>query len=169
MTELQFIVLKIIKARMQFPTFKKEILKVQNQYHELKVTYKKTKIDPWLSCPLENCQHLTIIDLFEKEGIEYWTPSNASATQHPYWKRLKKYNEGDGYIQQKIQRYYQMYLTIKNLDFDEDLINSHPPFLCDLEGISSEGYYRQDGHHRSDIAKFLKVKIPATVAKFKIL
>ena len=92
-TDITELVLRVIQERVQFFQFKKEAQKLEYRFPKFKVIYKKMTVDPHLACSIKDCPHLSILDFFEKEPIDFWSESNPAAVEHPYWQRLKKYQE----------------------------------------------------------------------------
>ena len=151
---------QLSKHRQHYHYFKNDAQELCRYFPELKISYTDETLDPWLSCPHSDCKHLTALE-----------------------------NKTD-------KEFSKLCDDIKNSGWNTDFVND-PIFLCDLRGVyeyemridesipwvawrcsygeddpelSREGaYWRHDGHHRTDIAKFLKLKIPVKIAKFNFL
>ena len=152
--------IELSKHRQHYHYFKDKAEELCRYFQELKISYIDKTIDPWLSCPRSDCRHLIALK-----------------------------NRTD-------KEFSRLCDDIKDSGWNTDFVND-PIFLCDLRGIheyevrmgestpwvewrrlygeddselSKEGiYWRHDGHHRTDIAKFLKLKIPVKIAKFSFL
>jgi len=193
--ELNIAAWNLARKRRGYCTFKAHARNFQAIHPQFKVSYSEVTVSPICSCPLEDCQHLTILNIFENEGINFWDESNSDATNHPYWVRLRNYKKSVREIRMKIKGFYDLYHHIKGSTYINNL-SLRPAFLVDLDIFSKFNsdcphgrkmtkyfddwrnkyghlaecetiYHRHDGHHRSDIMKFLGRKLPVMVAKLE--